>query len=64
MAHNAPDSPLGDAKFSSEMNAAAGDGLAQQEAGMARHEDYDVETVEKVYRCGITDNDPKRKVIH
>ncbi len=41
---------MGDDKFSAEIRASRSDGLAQQEEGAAHHDDYDIETVERVYR--------------
>jgi hypothetical protein len=49
MAHSAPTSPVGDGKLSSDFNATVG-GLAHREEGVSRQNDYDVETVERVYR--------------
>ena len=49
MARVSGDSPVRHDKLSGEMIAASG-GSEQPEAGTAREGDYDVETVERVYR--------------
>lgn len=52
MAQPELDAPIGDAKFPNEVNETrtSSNGLSNQEEGIAREGDYDVETVEKVYR--------------
>ncbi|CAM1500543.1 Fc.00g097050.m01.CDS01 [Cosmosporella sp. VM-42] len=49
MAQPVTDPPIGDAKFSNEVQASSNK-LANQEEGNVREGDYDVETVERVYR--------------
>lgn len=46
------DAPIGDAKFPNEVNEThtSSNGLSNQEEGNVREGDYDVETVERVYR--------------
>lgn len=50
MAQPELDAPIGDAKFPNDEVRTSSNGLSNQEEGIAREGDYDVETVEKVYR--------------
>jgi hypothetical protein len=50
MAHGTPESPVGDAKFSSDIGAAPHGIHSREEEALARPDDFDVETVERVYR--------------